>query len=140
MFLIAFIDQYTTMVWKDYKIMSLKTVSLQKPRQLIPHSYKTSIVRGINFEKCYVSSIFKISRKLIFAIREFLKNFAGINFRESTILKNFAGINFRESAFSGVKKGIYFREFGQNSRNFLPAKISSLKVVAQSERGCPKWK
>jgi len=58
----------------------------------------------------------------------FLKNFARINFRESPILKNFAGINFSESTFSGVKKGIYFREFGQNSRNFLPAKISSLKV------------
>ena len=60
-----------------------------------------------------------------------MKNFAGINFRESPILENFAGINFRESTFSGVKKGIYFREFGQNSRNsrnFLPAKISSLKV------------
>ena len=60
-----------------------------------------------------------------------MKNFAGINFRESPILKDFAGINFRESTFSGVKKGIYFREFGQNSRNsrnFLPAKISSLKV------------
>ena len=42
------------------------------------------------------------------------------------------GINFRESTFSEVKKGIYFREFSQNSRNsrnFLPAKISSLKVV-----------
>ena len=56
------------------------------------------------------------------------ENFAGINFRESPMLKNFAGINFRESTFSGVKKGIYFREFGQNLRNFLPAKISSLKV------------
>ena len=64
----------------------------------------------------------------IFAFHSFLKNFAGINFRESSILKNFAGINFRESTFLGVKKGIYFREFGQNSRNFLPAKISSLKV------------
>ena len=58
-----------------------------------------------------------------------LKDFAGINFRESPILKDFAGINFRESTFSGVKKGIYFREFSQNSRNFLPAKISSLKVL-----------
>ena len=60
-----------------------------------------------------------------------MKNFAGINFGESPILKNFAGINFRESTFSGVKKGIYFRDFGQNSRNsrnFLPAKISSLKL------------
>ena len=59
------------------------------------------------------------------------ENFVGINFRESPILKNFAGINFRESAFSGVEKGIYFREFGQisrNSRNFLPAKISSLNI------------
>ena len=56
-----------------------------------------------------------------------LKNFAGINFRQSPIVKNFAGINFRESTFSSrVKKGIYFREFGRNSRNFLPAKISSL--------------
>ena len=43
-------------------------------------------------------------------------------------MKNFAGINFRESTFSMVKKGIYFREFGPNSRNFLPAKISSRKV------------
>ena len=59
-----------------------------------------------------------------------MKNFAGINFRESPILKTFAGINFRESTFSGVKKEIYFREFGQNSRNFLPAKISSLKVYS----------
>ena len=112
--------------------MSLKTVSLQKPRQLNLHIYKTSLVRGINFEKCYVSSIFKISRKLIFAIRQFLKNFAGINFRESPMVKDFAGINFRESTILGVKKGIYFREFGPNSRNsrkFLPAKISSLKVV-----------
>ena len=58
-----------------------------------------------------------------------MKNFAGINFRESPILKDFAGINFRESTFSGVKKGIYFREFGRNSRNFLSAKISSLKVL-----------
>ena len=36
--------------------------------------------------------------------------------------------------FSGVKKGIYFREFGlnsRNSRNFLPAKISSLKVYPE---------
>ena len=44
-------------------------------------------------------------------------------------MKNFAGINFRESTFAGVKKGIYFRELGQNSRksrNFLLAKISSL--------------
>ena len=52
-------------------------------------------------------------------------------FCESPILKNFAGINFRESTLSGVKKGIYFPEFGQNSRNprnYLPAKISSLKV------------
>ena len=57
-----------------------------------------------------------------------LENFAGINFRESPILKDFARINFRESVFSGVKNGIYFRKFGQNSRNFLPAKISSLKV------------
>ena len=34
----------------------------------------------------------------------------------------------------GGKKGIYFREFCQNSRNFLPAKISSLEVykVAKS--------
>ena len=61
-------------------------------------------------------------------ISDFLENFAGINFRESPILTNFAGINFRKSTFSGVKKGIYFRELGQNSRNFLPAKISSLKV------------
>ena len=56
--------------------------------------------------------------------------FAGINFLEF-FFGYFAGINFRESAFSGVKKGIYFREFGQNSRNsrnFLPAKISSHKV------------
>ena len=61
-----------------------------------------------------------------------MKNFAGINFHESPILKNFAGIFFCESSFLGVKKGIYFRKFGQisrNSRNFLPAKISSLKVV-----------
>ena len=46
-------------------------------------------------------------------------------------MKNFAGINFCESTFSEVKKGIYFRKFGQNSRNsrnFLPTKISSLKV------------
>ena len=57
-----------------------------------------------------------------------MKNFAGINFRESPILKNFAGINFHESTFLRVKKGIYFREFGQNLRNFLPVKISSLKV------------
>ena len=59
------------------------------------------------------------------------ENFAGINFRESPMFKNFAAINFRESTFSGVKKGIHFHEFGQNSRNsrnFLPAKISSLKV------------
>ena len=51
------------------------------------------------------------------------ENFAGINFRKSPMLTNFAGINFRESTFPGVKKGIYFY-----SRNFLPAKISSLKV------------
>ena len=54
-----------------------------------------------------------------------------MNFRKSPIVKNFAGINFRESTFSIVKKGIYFREFGpnsRNSRNFLPTKISSLKV------------
>ena len=60
------------------------------------------------------------------------EKFCGIDFCESPILKNFAGINFRESTFSVVKKGIYFREFGQNSRNsrnFLPAKISSLKVI-----------
>ena len=45
-------------------------------------------------------------------------------------------MNFRELTFSGVKKGIYFRKFGQNSRksrNFLPAKISSLKVMKKSE-------
>ena len=56
---------------------------------------------------------------------------------ESPILKNFAGINFRESTFSGVKKGIYFREFGQiskNSWNFLLAKISSLKVIVADKR------
>ena len=47
----------------------------------------------------------------------------------SLILKNFAGINFRESIFSGVKKEISFREFGQTSRKILPAKISTLKVV-----------
>ena len=58
-----------------------------------------------------------------------MKNFAGIIFRESPTLKYFAGVNFRESRFSGDKKGIYFRESGQNSRNFLPAKISSLKLV-----------
>ena len=52
-------------------------------------------------------------------------------FCESPVLKNFAGINIRESTFSGIKKGIYFREFSKNSRNFLPAKISSHKV--------PKW-
>ena len=49
-------------------------------------------------------------------------------FTAHQLLKNFAEINFRESTFSRLKKGIYFREFGQNSRNFLPAKISSLKV------------
>ena len=72
---------------------------------------------------------------LIFAVHEFLKNFAGINFRKSPILKTFAGVNFRELTFWGVKKGIYFREFGQNSRNsrnFLPTKISSLKVSGMS--------
>ena len=57
-----------------------------------------------------------------------LKNFAGINFRESPILKNFAGISFLESTFLGVKKGIYFRAFGKISRNFIPAKVSSLKL------------
>ena len=62
------------------------------------------------------------------AFHQFLKNFAGINFRESPILKNFEGINFHKSTNSGVRKGIYFREFSQNSRNFLPAKVSSLKV------------
>ena len=63
-----------------------------------------------------------------------MKNFTGINFRESLILKHFAGIDFCESTFSGVKKGIHFWEFGQNSRNsrnFLPAKISSLKVCGR---------
>ena len=50
----------------------------------------------------------------IFAVHQFLKNFAGINFREST--------------FSRVKKGIWLRDVGRNSRNFLPAKISSCKV------------
>ena len=46
-----------------------------------------------------------------------------------TILK--ISRDFCESTFLGVKKGIYFRDFGQNlrnSRNFLSAKISSLKV------------
>ena len=71
----------------------------------------------------------------IFAFHKFLKNFAGINFRESPILKNFAGIIFREWTFSGVKKGIYFREFGQNSRT-LPAKISSLKVYSPLKIVC----
>ena len=68
-----------------------------------------------------------------------MKNFAGINFRESPILKDFAGINFRESAFLGIKNGIYFREFGQNSWNsqsFLPAKISSLKVSIYISNVC----
>ena len=61
-----------------------------------------------------------------------LKKFRGNQFSRITNFENFAGINFRELTFSGVKKGIYFREFGQNSRNtrnFLPAKISSLKVL-----------
>ena len=47
-------------------------------------------------------------------------------------LKNFAGMVFREWTFSGVKKGIYLRDFVQNSWNswnFLPVKISSLKVL-----------
>ena len=73
-----------------------------------------------------------LDRNSNITVSSILKNFAGINFHESPILKNFAGINFRESTFSGIKKGIYFRDFGQNSqnsRNFLPAKISSLKVI-----------
>ena len=59
-------------------------------------------------------------------ISSFLEKF--LDFCESPILKNFAGINFHELTFSWVKKGIYFREFGRNSRNFLPAKICSLKL------------
>ena len=56
---------------------------------------------------------------------------AGIIFPESPILKNFAGINIGESTFSGAKKGIYFLE---NSRNFLPAKISSLRYIKKSSK------
>ena len=56
-----------------------------------------------------------------------LEKFRRNRFSRITNFENFMGINVRESAFSGVKKWIYFREFSQN-RNFLPAKISSLKV------------
>ena len=45
-------------------------------------------------------------------------------------MKNFAGINFRESTFSEVKKGIYFREFSRNSRNFLLPKFLPLRYLA----------
>ena len=47
-------------------------------------------------------------------------------------LINFVGIDFRDSTVSGVKKGIKFRDFGQipqNPLNFLPAKMSSLKFL-----------
>ena len=40
----------------------------------------------------------------IFAVHQFLKNYAGINFCGSQILKNFAEIDFRESTFWGSKK------------------------------------
>ena len=60
----------------------------------------------------------KISRELIFVNHQFWK-----------ISRE---LFFANQHFRGSKKGIYFRIFGQNSRNsqnFLPAKISSLKVV-----------
>ena len=41
---------------------------------------------------------------------------------------------------SGVKKGIYYHEFGRNSRNFLAAKISSLKVHTWHPYWIWRWK
>ena len=59
------------------------------------------------------------------AFHQFLKNFAGIIFRESPILKNFAGIDFCESTFWGSKKEFIFANLAEIreiffSRKFLP--------------------
>ena len=48
--------------------------------------------------------------------------------------KNFAGIKFRESGKSVRIRGIKFREFDQNSRksrNLIPAKFNTFKVLQQ---------
>ena len=41
----------------------------------------------------------------------------------------FCGKNFLESGTFGKFRGIYFHELGTNSRKFLVAKISSLKIA-----------
>ena len=40
----------------------------------------------------------------IFAVHQFLKSFAEINFCDSSILKNFAGINYRDITVWELKK------------------------------------
>ena len=67
----------------------------------------------------------------IFVVHQFLKNFAGINFGESPILKVSRVLIFVNQHFWGAEKEFDFTNLGYNSRNsrdFPPAKISSLKV------------
>ena len=59
----------------------------------------------------------------IFLVHQFLKK-NGNRFSRITNFENFARIDFRELTLLRIKKGIRCREFGQNSRNFLAAKIS----------------
>ena len=67
-----------------------------------------------------------------------MKNFAGINFRESPILKNFAGINFRESTFSGDKKGI-FSQIWSNFAKFTKFPSRENFFPQGSQKSASKW-
>ena len=66
-----------------------------------------------------------------------LEKFCWNFFSRITNLKNFAGINFRESKFSGIKKGIWFSDFGQISRNFLPLRCFHLLNFQKVHMGLP---
>ena len=65
---------------------------------------------------------------LVVSVKQFFLK--GNNFRVFKIIHNFAEKTFAFLGFQ-IFKGINFRENGQNSRktrNFLPAKVSALKV------------
>ena len=61
------------------------------------------------------------------------------NIRGSSILENFAGFNFRESSISKILPELIFANLhslgSKKESDFLPAKISSLKVSTQGPLG-----
>ena len=69
----------------------------------------------------------------IFTFHQFLRNFVGINFCESSILNNFAGINCVNRHFRGSKKEFIFANFTKILKIrdiFFPLKFLPLRQVS----------